>query len=324
MLTRQTAVCTQKDISYIDIPGVDFFSNYPSTKGNFPFLRALKCYKRLDSTLKNLEKRILLLKNLKTTLTTDDPYLQGILKNIDKKTNHLLALKNLFDIGVLRDQKELYNPELEACFQASTSDLLSLKNDYIYDHKINRMFGLYVLEAIDPAHRFGLHTYVHSWKNSASKLPFFLYLEKHCYHDDIPQILYYSDEELKKFHICASDQRLHYHASSAPLSTDPRKEFIFILNQSDQLYGTYGNRTIRHTSLSRGDPLKSAGFLKIKKGIVQSIGLNSGHYFPTTDSLIPLATYFQTHDIPIQPDTPVHYYEDLSPKVKAFKELYRC
>lgn len=324
MFTLQSSVCTQENISYADIPGIDFFESYQYLKGNTPFLKALKRYKSLDSTrLENLEKRILLLRFLSRTLNQDSLYENGILSNITKKINHLTALQTLFNRDVFRNKKELYNPLVERIFHHPSSDLLSLQNGPIYDFQTNRMFGMYILEALDPAHRFGLIAYVNSWKKSASKLPFFLYLEKHCHHDSIPQVLYYSDEQLKQFQIVAKDHLLHDQGGK-PLSTSSAdKEFIFILDANDQLYGTYNSSKTKHTSLSRGAPLKSAGFLKITEGVVQEMGLSSGHYFPTTDSIHPMVDYFQEHDIPIHPNIPVHYHENFLPKTTYLKDLRR-
>ena len=157
---------TGNNISYTDIPSVEFFSQYEPTKENKPFLSALKVYKQIDkSELEAVESRILLLNFLKTHLGDEDVFTKAIKETISKKIHHLRELQELFRIGVLRNVTEIYNPEIEKLFKPKAPGNLYLKNSCIYDYEGNVMLGNYILEAVDPAHRFNLTSYLDKWKS---------------------------------------------------------------------------------------------------------------------------------------------------------------
>ena len=160
------------DISYKDVLSDQFYAEYFATKDRPEFLAVLRKYKQINKTdVAAIEERISALDELGNILNQEDIYLIDIRKNILKKENQLKALKKLFDLQILRDKKELYNPDIEQLFK--TDSLLDLKNDFIYDFSDNVLLGKYVLEAVDPSHRFTTNRYIEPWQEQQKVAPFF-------------------------------------------------------------------------------------------------------------------------------------------------------
>lgn len=128
----QDFITLGSDVSYRDVLSEKFYSEYFATKDCPSFLAALRRYKQISKAdVGALQERILALKDIVKTLDPNDSYQGHIIRNIFKKDKQLRALKKLFDLQVLRNKKELYNPDIEQLFKSD--DLLNLKNDYIYD-----------------------------------------------------------------------------------------------------------------------------------------------------------------------------------------------
>lgn len=310
-------VSVGEDISYRDVLSDDFFSNYPYTRDNGEFLSSLKKYHKIDKLdASSLFERIVALSEMRKTLLCDDLYSKNIALNIDRKLNQLKFLKKMFDEGVLRDKKELYNPEIEALFKSK--DMLDLKNDLIFDFGNNVLLGKYVLEAIDPAHRFTTVRYIEPWQNQSQKVPFFLYLEEHCKYDLIPQIEYFSDEKLAESKITIKNGKL-YTANGELLTTDSR-EFLFVLGKDNNFYGCYSQKGVKHTSLSLGDSIKCGGAITAKEGNITSINLDSGHYFPSLVHLNKFVYYLKQANVNLPDETPVNYHENYVRKCITLKK----
>lgn len=311
---------TNSNLSYKDIQSSRFYEECQQTQDNGTFLTILREYEKLDKLeVSALSERISALKELNETLLSSNIYLAGIKQGIIKKQQHLVALHHLFNLGILRNRKELYNPEIEDLFQAKDKSLLSLKNDIIYDFDANVLLGKYLLEAIDPAHRFTVVKYIDQWQQSTKDVPFFMYLEQHCIYDLITQIKYFSDKELKPLEIRIQNGLL-YQADGQLLTTDKNKEYLFVLSENNQFYGCYSQKGIKHTSLSRGEAIKCGGALGVEKGKVLWINLDSGHYFPSLAHLNKLVYYMKQHGVQLDDDILVNYHENYMRKSTSLKK----
>lgn len=311
---------TNSNISYKDMQPISFYKNYIPTKDNVAFLNILQRYEKLEKTkVSVLSERISALKELNESLLNSDIYLSGIKKGIIKKQNHLASLLHLFELGVLRDRKEIYNPEIEELFRVDNQELLPLKNDLIYDFNENVLLGKYIIEVVDPAHRFTVLKYIDEWQQTSKQIPFFMYLEQKCNYDLIPEIQYFSDSKLKSCEIYIKNGLL-YQSNGNLLSTDMHKEYLFILTKDNIMYGCYGNRNVKHTSLSIGDAIKCGGALKVNNGKVQEINLDSGHYFPSLAHLNKLVYYLRKKGVLLENCIPVTYHENYMKKSILLKQ----
>lgn len=316
----QDFIETNSNLSYRDIQASRFYEEYQPTRENDTFLASLRKYEKLDKIeVSTLSERISALQELNETLLNSNIYLSGIKQGIVKKQEHLIALQHLFNLGILRNRKELYNPEVEELFGVNDKSLLSLKNDIVYDFGTNVLLGKYILEAIDPAHRFTVIKYIDQWQQTTKNVPFFMYLEQYCIYDLIPQIKYFSDRELKalKIHI---QNGLLYQADGQLLTTDKNKEYLFILGKNNQFYGCYSQKGVKHTSLSRGDAIKCGGSLGVENGKVLWINLDSGHYFPSLAHLNKLVYYMKQCGVQLNDDIPINYHENYIRKSISLKK----
>ena len=303
-------ICTDVNVSYRNIQSFNFFSQYKYTEDMIEFLTLLKLYENIDCTdLSSLSDRIDILSSLRASLTNDNVYLKEIKNNILKKQLYLTELQKLQKLEILRDRKELYNPEIEDLFELKNKKLLPLNNESIYDFENNLMLGKYLLEVVDPVHRLALANYIQAWENNSRKIPFFLFLEKHCNFDLIPQIEYYSDDILKSHQIKIKNGLL-YGNEDKLLTTPQDKEFLFVLSKENIFYGCYGDKNHKHTSLTKGMPIKCGGSIKIDKGIITEIGLDSGHYFPSLAHLNKLLYFLKKFNVNLDNAIRVHYYEN--------------
>ena len=306
-------ICTDSTLSYRDIQSYSFFSQYKYTKDLVEFLRLLKVYEKIDRTeLSYLPERVDLLTCLYESLPSDSLYLRAIRNNILSKKRQLVALQKLHKLSILRDKKELYNPEIEDFFDLKNKNLLPVKNDFIYDFDKNVMLGKYVLEALDPTHRTAMASYVREWENNVNnKSSFLLFLEQNCNFDLIPQIEYFSDEALSKCQIKIKDGLLYTHDNKL-LTTTPDREYLFVLCKDNQFYGCYSDVIHKHTSMTKGQAIKCGGALKIDNGIIQEIYLDSGHYFPTLAHLNKLVYYLEKKNVKLNDDIKVLYHENFT------------
>lgn len=323
MLTNLDFIHTGKDISYTDLPSVEFFSTYEPTRENKAFLAALRVYHDIDRTdLASIDSRILLLTHLNGQLNGSNTFTKAIKETIERKAHHLKELKKLFEIGVLRNEPEMYNKDIEPLFKSKQLGHLHIKNCCIYDFDNNVMLGNYILEAIDPSHRFNLTSYLDKWKGSCSKIPFFLYLERSCNYDLIPQVHYLSDEERESKRITFKDGKLCQ--GDKPITTNPLEEYVFIYDLDGEMYGAPASKRMKHTSLSRARPVNTAGSLEVKKGEITQIGLDSGHYFPSINSIYPLLSLLRANDVRVKSDTRVLYHNNFQKFYTSIKEIERC
>ncbi len=318
----QEFIETNSNLSYRDIQSSQFYENYQSTRDNSIFLNILRKYEKIDKLdVSALKERISALKELNESLLSSDIYLSGIKSGIIKKKEHLSALQHLFELGILRNRKELYNPDIENLFQAEDNGLLPLKNDIIYDFDANVLLGKYILEAVDPAHRFTVVKYIDRWQQSSKDTPFFMYLEQNCLYDLIPQVRYYSDAERSPFEITIKNGAL-YQADGQLLTTDKNREYLFVLTKDNKFYGCYSDskKGIKHTSLTGGEAIKCGGALGVDNGRVYKIDLDSGHYFPSLAHLNKLVYYMKQHGVQLDDDILVNYHENYMRKSILLKK----
>lgn len=303
--------------SYKDVLSDKFYSDYFATKECGAFLESLRKYQHISKTdCGSLDERICALREMFETLNSQDMYQTAVQMSIYKKENQLTALKRLFDLHILRDKKELYNPEADSLFKSD--GLLDLQNDLVYNFKKNLLLGKYVVEAIDPSHRFTVNGYIEPWQNQNKIKSFFLYLEENCKYDRVLEVEYFEKDKLEKCKITIKDGKL-YTANGEPLTTDER-EFLFILSKNNQFYGCYSDKHVKHTSLSLGASIRCGGAIQAKDGNLTSINLGSGHYFPSFVYLNKLVYYLKKEGVKIPMDMPVQYFRNFERQCITLKQ----
>lgn len=231
----------------------------------------------------------------------------------------LAFLKNLRAIAVNKrwylHQLQNMNSSLPILEESLRWNALPLVNRRYYDFNTGMYWGEYLLEVLDPCHR-QLTTYHDRWielKKGNSEIPsFFFWLEEENLPRDISYVVYLDYEEKLKLNTHLNDGLLCYYQTGEVLNCFIKeKEYIFIIDLGKNLYIVEGSKQIRHTSLSHGMPVLGAGNIRIKNGIVQSIGFASGHYLPEISNGVQILNILFEKGIPFAGDAEVSYFQEL-------------
>ena len=316
-MTLEDFIVVGNNVSYKDVLSDGFYSDYFATKECGAFIETLRKYQHISKAdCGALKERIDALHEMFQTLDSQDIYQSSIRGNIQKKENQLTALKRLFELGILQDKKELYNPDVDALFKSD--GLLDLQNDLVYNFRKNTLMGKYVVEAVDPSHRYTVNSYIEPWQNQSKIKPFFLYLEENCKYNRMREIEYFEKDKLKQTKITIKDGKL-YTADNKLLTTDKR-EFLFVLSKDNQFYGCYDDKNVKHTSLSLGASIRCGGAIEAKDGNLTSISLGSGHYFPSFIYLNKLVYYLKKEGVKVPMNMPVQYFNNFERQCITLKK----
>jgi hypothetical protein len=138
-----------------------------------------------------------------------------------------------------------------------------------------------------------------------------LWLEEQNLPAELLSIKFLSEEDLKKCLVGVKNNLLHFSFSGKmiPISED-EKEYLFILDLQKQLLICEESKTIHHDSLSHGKAVFGSGTMIIKRGVISSISLDSGHYQPTPFEGIQILSILQEKGIKISPFLKIEFFED--------------
>src|SRR5690606_18189140 len=187
--------------------------------------------------------------------------------------------------GLANMQKSLTaNPYYTAKLETNRNPLF-LVNERKYDSKLRIYWGEYFLEVIDPCHRL-LTSYHVLWleTNPVDKdyFSFFVWLDGQNVHFELTAMHYFTDAEKDPFEVHVRDGKLIQKMSGEALTcSQENQEYLFIIDLDEKIYIAPGSREIRHTSLSHGKPVLAAGNIHVREGVIERLGLESGHYQPT-------------------------------------------
>eukprot|EP00250_Pteridium_aquilinum_P012719 c20897_g1_i1 orf=351-1799(-) len=154
------------------------------------------------------------------------------------------------------------------------------------------------LEAIDPRHRYGhnLHFYYEVWQKSATKEPFFYWLDiGEGKDEDLPLckrsklqkqlIKYLGPNEREDYEVVIEEGKLCYRKSRELVNTPEGDKWIFVMSASGRLYVAQKQKgTFQHSSFLAGGAAKAAGRLLVNHGILELMEAHSGHYRPTKEN----------------------------------------
>ena len=277
----ETYIAKGKEISFIDVPENEILQILNINRKVFNVLKSYnKCSK---NKIYDLTERIILLNAALTYVENEETLHETYLKeHITHKKNYLSYLKKNYDRGILTQDCQIYNQELIRPFFTECSaqeELLVLENQVKYNAKLNRQYGEYWLETIDPCHRPYMETYKKFWLEngvSPKEQPFFLWLEDKI-QPNVPQIQYIPNQE-KYFY------EIHLHNGNfyqKGLLAHTHNLSCFVIDEQGRYYLGMPNKFLRHTSFSYGRPVIFAGEAQFNNGQIIQLANFSGHYCPT-------------------------------------------
>lgn len=272
------------NVSWIDLPPLGVASDLSILK-NKRLNTLLQQYHSYNKTCyEMLPQRIEKLSEIHDALLKESGeyalHLQGI---SIKKRNYLLRIKEFYSkYGSENEWATAFAKESKEC-----QGYITLKTGIYYNYKRSFYYGKFFVEVIDPCHR-ELGIYYYQWEQLKSPKPkFFLWLEDKFAYTKLPFVHYIDESELDSRHLCViKNGRLfleQYSEKESPVNCDVKsaKGLVFVVSQSNKLYISEQKPNIRHTSLSRGAPVKGAGIIWALDGNVQQIFFMSGHYLPS-------------------------------------------
>lgn len=202
---------------------------------------------------------------------------------------------------------------------------LILNNKKKYNFKTEEVWGEYFIEAVDPCHRRLLNSYYDVWLNkcrSCELHDFFLWLEEQNVSVFFPSIRLFDTHELEKSKIYIKNGLLYDNNGKLinskidlvlgkPERIGPtfETEHIFIINDKEEIYLTYSNKEVGHTSLSHYKPLIASGKLYIRNGKIEEIAFDSGHYLPNEVHDVQTIKFFEEKGIKFNPKTILKFFK---------------
>lgn len=174
-----------------------------------------------------------------------------------------------------------YQPYADVSRMQENDTPVILVNSLAFDPNLPMYWGLFLLEAIDPCHRFLTQYYV-KWHAHYQHIPFFVWLEDQEMLFNTFQITYFNPSEMERCKLNVIDGSFYnaVDGSLAHFNTDD-KEYLFSISLDKELFVVEGSTYVRHTTLSGGKPSLGSGTLKIKNGTLTYIDTESGHYQPS-------------------------------------------
>jgi len=305
--------CMAAPPAWIDLPNDDLALLSRFEDERFSELnRRNDCYHRLEKT--NSE-----------TLSERIVQLGEIVEYLDQwRLVEMISYKRTFleSIRIIAANKKWYLEKLwegNSLSPPATEHLrwkpLQLVDCRYYDARNGMYWGEYSIEILDPCHR-QLTTYHDRWvelkKNNSTIPPFFFWLEGENLSRNIPYVIYLNSEERMKLKTCADSGLLRYEQTEALVDCHPEnEEYIFIIDLNEDLYITEGSEHISHTSLSHGMSVLGAGNIRVKNGIVESLGFVSGHYLPTISDGVQMIEILIEKNIPFSKNSKIVYFHKL-------------
>jgi hypothetical protein len=225
---------------------------------------------------------------------------------------NVLAKKKLWylrEIQSLYDEADPYQKYIDISQTQEGEIPLLLVNKLAFDPNLPMYWGFFLLETLDPCHRF-LTQYYLKWEKGHQGIPFFLWLEDQEILFNTFQIDYFTDLERVQHQINIIDGYLYKNSDGQRANFNAEdKEYLFSITMNKELIVVEGSEHVRHTTLSCGEPTLGSGTLKIENGVLTYIDTESGHYQPSPHSLKQVFRILQTKGLLIDPsNVNVKYY----------------
>lgn len=301
-------------VSYLDIPNNDILNNLPI---NGKMLKVLNSYNKCPKThIKSLSERLILL-NAAMMFSTDNPVEINLSKHIGKKKNYLSYLKNNYDDNIFTLDNQIYDRERISHFfmeSESSYPTLKVKNTSQYNSELNKSFGEYWLETLDPCHRPYIETYRELWSKEISnkkETPYFLWLEDNRIQPNVPCVQYLDNATKRAYQLDIIDGV--FVKDGHPISTDGLATLV--LDEEENIFISEDGDKIRHTSFNYGRPVIFAGEAKFQEGKLAHVANFSGHFCPTRQDLGIFMEYLDnrncntsTTEISVWHDNVIHHH----------------
>ena len=293
-------------------------------------------YHKMDKTnLSFLEKRIILLEQIGDEL-----------KVISNQTNDSSKIKILYNLISIANKKAWYLTQLkkihESSFDKETvlSDYfnrntiqpknylsLELINKISYDANLPSYWGLYLLEVVDPCHRLHLTPYYLKWEKTDKTIPFFIWMEEQDVPYYSPQVIVFNQNDLDNFtyNISKTDHLLYDSKNQLANLENENTEFLYIITLDKKILIVERSDKIRHTSLSKGNPVLGVGTIKVQAGKIIYCDVESGHYQPTSQHIKQVIEIFNDLGAELSENLKIKYYEDqkaVKTTLKDFQSTY--
>ncbi|MEE6207767.1 MAG: hypothetical protein VZR95_06930 [Alphaproteobacteria bacterium] len=317
MINLKEYITLGKAISYLDLPNDETIR---SLRLNSHLTKTLLAYNACPKTdFEYLSQRIILL-NAASAYATDELTDLQIKSHIESKYNYLSALKHCYDDGILTRDNTVYDKNAVATFftdSKSDMPLLYLSNQPVYSKSLNKTFGEYWLETIDPCHRPYIEHYRDLWQKTVKnpeKSPYFLWLEDKI-QPNVPDILFLTAVEKQKYQLQIVNGKFRYadeNLTTAELQT-------FVIDDDKNIYLGPNNRRIRHTSFTYGAPVIFAGEARFNNGNLVELANFSGHYMPSEKDMLNAVMYLQQQGCLVK-NTEICVFDELKPKRYRFGE----
>lgn len=233
------------------------------------------------------------------------PGLKALLKNVENKYTYLKAIMRLYIRGKTKlEHLEEYHLALSDN-QAFTP--LCLSNEIIYSFPQGQYCGAYWIESIDPCHRV-LGDYYKKWlllKENKKACPwFFLWLETQNVPLNIPVVKYLHSWEITDSQLYIKDGQMCDYVTGEPLDGT----FLCVVNSKDQVYVHAQEEGVYASSFSRGKPVKAAGYIECKAGMITELTFDSDRYVPTvSDHFFQLTQALVKNSISMAPSVIIHF-----------------
>ncbi len=126
-------------------------------------------------------------------------------------------------------------------------------------------------------------------------------------------VKYYDEQNRQKFSLSTHDGKI-YDAYGRPFHTaglgyEKNGHVIFVMDEQGRFFASkYNNEgEFHHSSLVAGEPVATAGTIRVTDGILQEITNFSGHYKPNKSFLLQAVHHLRSLGVGIQPHQ-VHFY----------------
>ena len=173
-------------------------------------------------------------------------------------------------------------------------------------------------------------------------LDFFIWLEDQNVSIFLPSINCLSKDELEEYKVLIRDGKF-YSTDGGLITTEDlcaksnpkhaksitkvnfRKEPIFVIDANKNMFLTCSDEKNAHVTLSSYLPLIGSGKIYLKKGIVEKISFESGHYLPKMKHFVQVIRFFENNGVHLDDDIEIIYYigyKDYVSTLKEFKKEY--
>ncbi|CAB4296642.1 unnamed protein product [Prunus armeniaca] len=180
------------------------------------------------------------------------------------------------------------------------------------DEKAQMLASQYLLEAIDPRHRFGLnlHLYYDVWSDCKTIQPFFYWLDvgdgKDVNLKDCPRsvltlqcIKYLGPKERESYQVIVENGKLVHRQTGMLVHTvELGSKWIFVLSTSRVLYvGQEIKGVFQRSSFLSGGAVSAAGRLVAHNGVLEAIWPSNGYYLPTIHNFKKFISFLEEQQV---------------------------